>query len=241
MKFLPNNNYFKITKINFSENGLTDFFESTKENYILTDLEYTKKYYKNRKVLLRIKKGITKTEKKNSLKRDKNNSILQQYMNIIVKDGGKNTIFKNFSKSIENFYFILNDENEEFYKYKNYLILNFLVNNFIEFNDFDYLLKRFLPDYYSIFDMKTIKNKKKGKNLKKYNHEICYIPEAKRLKNLLKIINVYSKSFKNYNLWERLFWVFITLMMDKDKTNLLKRRSFIYKKSIKFFKNNKNK
>lgn len=209
---------------------------------ILVKLGYLKRNVNNRKVLLSIRKGVTKSEKKNSLKRDKNNNVLQQYLNTMLLNGDKNTLFKNFNKAVENLFFILNDENEEFLKYKDYKSLHFLVNNFVEFNDFNYLLNTFLPRYFSLFDIKTTKNnKKRSRNAKKYSHEIIYIPESKRLKNVLKIISVYSENFKNYNLWERLFWLFIILLTDQKKTNLLKRRSYIYKKSIKFFINKKNK
>ena len=242
MKFLVTKNLLEKNNLNFNENYIPNLYNNIYKFHILVKLGYLKKFVKNRKVLLNIKKGITKTEKKNSLKRDKNNTIIQQFMNIMLRGGNKNTLFKHFDKSIENFYFILNDENEEFLKYKDYLPLNFLVNNFIEYNDFNYILENFLPGYFSLFDIKTIKNnKKRTRNPKKYSHEITYISENKRLKNLLKIINVYSENFKNYELWERLFWLFIVLITDKKKSNLIKRRSYIYKKSIKFFINKKNK
>lgn len=240
MKFLTKDT-LKKNNIYYTDN-LFEFISNHPITYHnLIKLGYLKKNVKNRKVLLNIKKGLTKTEKKNSLKRDKNNTLLQQYLNIMLKNGDKGTLFKNVNKSVENFFLIFNNENEEFYNYKNYLILNYLINNFMEYNDFNYLLEIFLPQYCSIFDIKTVKNKKKSKSLKKYKHEILYIPESKRLKNLLKIINIYSNNFKNYFFWERLLWLFINLITDKNKTNLLKRRSFIYKKSIKFFKNTKNK
>lgn len=247
MKFLFKNNFYNLTKINYSNTNnyslltYNDVSEDIPELSDFFSIEYSKKVVLNRKILLNIKKGLTKSEKKNSLKRDKNNTILQQYINIAVKNGNKSTFFKHFNMAVDNFYFILNNENDEFYKYKNYLIYNFLVNNFMEYNDFNFILENSLKEFFSMFDIKTIKSRKKSKTLKKYTHQIFFIPENKRLKNLLKVLNAYSEGFKNYNLWERLFWLFIILITDKKRTNLIKRRNYIYKKSIKFFKNNKNK
>lgn len=241
MKFLNKNYFFKNnlssdTSIHFD--SIFDKFDNL-NNFL--EIEYLKKNVKNRKIISKIKKGITKTEKKNSLKRDKNNTVIQQYINVMVYNGNKNTILKNFNKSIELFFCIFDENNEEFMKYKNYSALNFLSNNFSEYNDFQYILDIFLPKYFCIFDIKTKKNNKKKRSLKKYRHDIVYIPEPKRLKNTLKIINTYSESFKHYNLWERLFWLFINLIIDDKKSFILKRRSFIYKKSVKFFINKKNK
>lgn len=201
MKFLTLNNFLYSNKVNFSNDFISKLYEDSYKYNILMELGYSKSFVKKRKVYLNIKKGITKTEKKNSLKRDINNTTLQQFINIMIYKGNKSSLFKHFNDAIENFFFILNDENEEFIKYKNYIPLHFLVNNFIEYNDFNHLLSVFLPKYFSVFDIITIKNnKKRNKNAKKYSHEIVYIPENKRLKNTLKLINIYTENFKNYEL-----------------------------------------
>lgn len=200
---------------------------------ILTD--YFKENIRKRKILSKIKKGITKTEKKNSLKRDLNNTIIQQFLNLNLKKGAKFNLFKHMNKSVENFFYILNKENEEFFKYKNYKSIFFLTNNFHDYNNFNYLLKSFLPKYFSVFDIRTKKTTKRSKFNKKYSHEIVYIPEPKRLKNLLRIFTTFSENFKNYEFWERLFWSFISIIMNRKNVFLSKRKLYIYKKSIQFF------
>lgn len=204
MKFLNKIDINRSNLIFEVDNYLSSNFDNFNNFNNFLNIEYLKDNVKNRKITSKIKKGITKTEKKNSLKRDRNNTFFQQYINVMVKNGNKNTILRNFNKSVELFFFIFNEDNDEFSNYKNYKALNFLNNNFSEYNDFNFILKFFLPKYFCIFDIKTKKNNKKRSN-KKYQHEITYIPEAKRLKNTLKLINVYSESFKNYSLWERLF------------------------------------
>lgn len=200
MKFLKTNNILINSEVNFNQEIIPHIYNDFLENHPLLKLGYLKKNVKKRKILLNIKKGITSTEKKNSLKRDKNNTILQQYMNIMIYNGNKGTLFRNFDIAVENFFYALNDQNEEFLKYKNFLPLHYLVDYFAEYNDFNYILEEFLPKYYSLFDIKTKKNPKKIKALKKYRHDIVYVTEPKRLKNILKIINVYSENFKNYEL-----------------------------------------
>ena len=108
MKFLTPNNFLKENKVNFNNNYITDLYDNIYKFNILVKLGYLKKFVKKRKVLLNIRKGLTLSEKRNSLKRDKNNTLLQQYFNIMLDSGNKNTVFKNFNISIELFYFILN-------------------------------------------------------------------------------------------------------------------------------------
>ena len=241
MKFLKTGNTFRNTYVNFNSEIIPIIYENLIGHHPFLRVGYLKDNVKKIKILLNIKKGITTTEKKNSLKRDKNNTLMQQYFNIMVGNGDKGTLFKHFNKAVENFFYILNDQNEEFFKYKNYLPLFYLSNHFIEYNDFNFILKEFLPKYFSLFDIKTKKTTKRMKSSKKYTHEVVYIPEPKRLKNTLKVINVYSENFKNYDLWERLFWMFLSIIMDKKRSYLINRRSYIYKKSLKFFVNKKNK
>lgn len=192
-------NYLYNTSI-VDNHGFNYFYKDLDEYFISLDLGLLKKNVKNRKISSKIKKGITTTEKKNSLKRDKNLPMLNQFINIMNGDGNKRLIFKNFNKAIELFFFTLNEENEEFFKYKNYAIFLFLIKNYHEYNNFNYIFEDLIPNYYSIFDIKTKKNYKKRKQIKKYKHEIIYIPEPKRLKNVLKIISFYSENFKNYYL-----------------------------------------
>ena len=243
MKFLEKNKFLKISLINddndFIFNLYNDYDEESFINLKFLKFNYLKKNIKNRKIFLKIRKGLTSTEKKNSLKRDSNFSIVQQYINVSLKGGNKDIVFKNLDKAVEIIFFSFNDENEEFIKYKNFFNLNFLVNNFIDYCDFSFLLGEFLPQYYSVFDIKTKKNHKKSRKIKKYSHEIIYIPENKRLKNTLKVLNMYTNNFKNYELWERLFWMFTTVINNKKNSYIYKRRAYIYKKSIRFFVNRK--
>lgn len=184
--------------------------EKRKKDLILNlkrffDSNYTKTNVKKRKVLLNIKKGVTLTEKKNSIKRDKNNILIQQYLNVCSKTGNKNTLLKHFNIMLENFFMIFNEDFEEFQKHKNYAIINYLVNNVNSYSNFNFLLESSLINFQSVFDIKTKKNQKKQKLQRKFSHEIIYIPKQKRLKSMLKVISVYSENFKYYSYWERLF------------------------------------
>lgn len=231
--------------VRYNYDIISDLYLNNFQSHPFLNHKYLKKNVKKRKVLLNVRKGLTKTEPKNSLKRDINNTILQQYINLMITDGNKFTVFKNLDKMVESFFFILNEEDDEFSKYKHYEPLSFLVNFFVEYNDFNYLLELLLPKYCSIFEMKTkkINKKKRIATTKKYSHEVVYVTEPKRLKNLLKNINIYSESFKKYELWERMFWLFIIVLLEDEgkKSYFIERRSYIYKKSLKFFMKKKDK
>lgn len=221
-------------------------------NYNLLDFEYSdyseyleywilKDNYKKRKILNRIKKGVIRSEKKNSIKRDLNNNLFQQYINIVSKKGNKEFTFSQFNISSEIFFLSLNENFDEFKNYKDYLSFVFLSDLVKEYNNYNFILTNTLLNLESIFDIKTKKSPKKMKRLKPFTHEIVFIPKVKRLKNVLRVFNVYSENFKNYNLWERLFWLFLSVSLDYKKSPVYKRKLYIYKKSIKFFSKNKKK
>lgn len=236
-------NFFSDFTINIDKKFIK-FYENIEnddnlDTFNFIDYEYFKSNVKRRKILNNIKKGVTSTEKKNSIKRDVNNTLMQQFINVVFKNGNKEFIFNQVNTVSENLFFILNEEHEDFYKYKNYKSLCFLSEFSPKFNNFNSIFFNSLIDLESLFDIKTKKNPKKLKLLKKFSHEIVFIPKIKRLKNTLKVLNVYSENFKNYNIWERLFWMILFVILDQKKSFLFKRRSFIYKKSLKFFSKKK--
>lgn len=169
------------------------------------EYEYLKSNVKRRKILRSIKKGVTSTEKKNSIKRDLNNTFIQQFINVTFKNGKKEYMFNQINVVSENLFYVLNEEHEDFLKYKNYKSLCFLSEYSSYFNDFNSIFFNSLINLESLFDIKTKKNPKKLKLPKKFSHEVVFIPRIKRLKSTLKVLNIYSENFKNYSVWERFF------------------------------------
>ena len=223
------------------------FLYKKNTNYLKKDSDYfdyldywiLKDNFKRRKILNRIKKGVTSTEKKNSIKRDLNQNLFQQYINVTFKKGNKEYIFNQINIASETFFLSLNEDFDEFYKYKDYKSFVFLSNYVKEYNNFNFILCNSLLNFESIFDIKTRKNSKKLRRVKPYNQEIVFIPKSKRLKSVLRNLAVYSESFKNYSLWERLFWLFMLISLDFKKSPIFKRKMYIYKKSINFFSKKK--
>jgi hypothetical protein len=162
------------------------------------DFDFDKYNIKNRKNLNNIKPGVSDNLKKNSIKRDKNNSLIFQFLNINTKKGKKFLIYKSINNMLENLFFSLKNNCNEFETYKNYKNVVFLYNNTFEYSDMDNLLHNMVSDLESIFEIKTKKNNKKLKLKDKYTHEIVYIPKERRLKYVLRSLSLYKESFKNY-------------------------------------------
>ena len=225
----------KFLKITNSQLKLYNF-KKHNYNYKYFDLFYDFDKYciKKRKIFNKIKLGVSKNLKKNSLKRDSNNTYVQQLTNLFLKRGVKTIIFKNLNLMLENVNIFINDlKFNTNYKNNNYFY------NLIYFKqkDLNFIIFNFLNDFESIFDLKTKKNDKNSKK-GKYLHEIVYIPKKRRFKYVLKYLYLHTNNYKNNKFWERIFWALISSISSKD-CFLNKRKIQICLKSIKFFKNNK--
>lgn len=200
------------------------------------EFNFDKLFIKKRKLFNKSNPGLIKNIKKSSLKRDENFNYIYKYLNLLHKDGLKLNRTKSLNICIENLFNIFNIYNEDFNKYEDYNSYIDLFNYKPELANFSYLLYNSINTFESIFEIKTIKNNKKLKLNNKFSHEIIYIPKKKRFKYILKSLLIFKESFKNYNLWERLFWSFLPIILNKQNSFLKTRRNFIYSKSIKFFK-----
>lgn len=223
-------------KINIKISPNYDVLFNNHFSEIFLNLNFKKLFIKKNKYIVKSKFGIVKNKNKISLIRDKNFSFISQYINLNTKKGKKLLFFNNFNKAIENIYHIFNVYYENFNIYENYLLYMYLYNNNYYLSSYNNLIFYSIDNLESIFEIKTIKNSKKLKLSNKYNFEIVYIPEKKRLKYVLRSLSVYKESFKNYSLWERLFWSLLLIILNKKNSFILKRRNYIYSKSIKFFK-----
>lgn len=162
--------------------------------------KYLVKIKKNRKNISNIRPGVSLNNKKNSIKRDKNFTLLQQYININLKKGGKITVFKNLDVMFENLSICLSNELSDFKHLKNYDKFVYYFNNNPIYSDLNGLLLFIVSGLESVFEIKTSKNNKKLKLKTKYSHEIIYIPKERRLKYVLKALSFYKECFKNYSL-----------------------------------------
>lgn len=216
--------------------------EFSNENYINSLTDYSLNYYfekffvKKRKLATSVRVGVTKNIKKNSIKRNKNSNLIGLYYNLMHRKGKKLKSLKNVNYAFENLLNSFNDNIDDFNIYKNYSYFVELSNSNSVFSDLIYLLEYSIKDLESIFEIKTKKNHKKLKLSSKYTHEIVYIPKIKRMKYVIKSLCFYKNSFKNYGLWERVFWSFFLTILNRENSFLKRRRNYIYLKSVKFFK-----
>lgn len=203
--------------------------------------DYEKNFVKNRRNHMLMRPGVSDSPKKNSLMRNKNFSNLGQIMSIFIKTGNKKTIFKHHNIMYNNFYDMFKGEDNKDLNIKNFIIFKKLFKNIPSiYRNFNYILNKQLPIFNSIFDIKPIKNpvKKNKSDNKKYTYEVTYLKKDKRVRNTLKVIELYNESFKSYFLWERLLFMYLSILINWQNSFLIKRRSYIYSKSIKFFRAN---
>ena len=252
MKFLDlKNNYLIDYDENYFNNDMAHLtvvekIDKTEEEefeiMVLTDLFkyiYSKENIRKRKFLYKSKKGVSTNDKKNSLNRDKNNTISQLYLNVTLKNGLRLRYLKYFNEMVENFYSIFNENTSEFNNYTDYNMYYYMINKNKEYSSFEFILKELMPNFNCLFDIRTKKNPKKLKLEKKYSHSIVYVPRERRIKKSLKAMSFYTENYKNYYMWERIFWLFLSVILNSGKSFLIKRRQYIYKKSLKFFFNKK--
>ena len=210
-------------------------------NFYFFDFSFYKSFKFNKNIFIKNINKKRKNFKDNSNLRDKNLIILKKYYNISVYNGKKELFFNRFNNFLKLFFFIFIKKNDFFFKYSNYNNLYKLFNLKIENFDFNYLIKDFINNYNSIFDIKISKVPKKFKKKfkKKFNFELVYIYNKKRLKYTLKLINNYVKNNNKINLENNFFWSFSDILLDPKNSFLWKRKVNIYNKAMKkFFKKN---
>jgi len=219
------------------------FYQSNIINYdfYYNDFCFYKYNKLNKNVFIRNINKKIKNFKDKSFNRDKNVSILKKYYNISVYNGKKESFFNNFNSFTKLFFFIFIKKNNYFNNYANYNNLYKLLElkkvNF----DFNTLIKDFIFEYTSIFDIQICKvpKKYKLKFKKKFTFELSYIYNKKRLKYTLKLLNNFVKNNNNLNLKINFFWTFVEILLDPKNSFLWKRKINIYNKAMKkFFKKN---
>jgi hypothetical protein len=180
------------------------FYQSFDINYDFYYINFCfYKYNKlNKNVFIKNINKKIKNFKEKSFNRDKNVSILKKYYNISVYNGKKESFFNNFNSFIKLFFFIFIKKNNYFNSYVNYNnLFKLLELKKINF-DFNVLIKDFIYEYTSIFDIQICKvpKKYKLKLKKKFTFELLYIYNKKRLKYTLKLLNNFVKNNNNLNL-----------------------------------------
>lgn len=219
------------------------FYQSLDINY---DFYYTNfcfyKYNRlNKNIFIKNINKKIKNFKEKSFNRDKNITILKKYYNISVYNGKKESFFNNFNSFTKLFFYIFIKKNNYFNSYINYDNLYKLLElKKINF-DFNILIKDFIYEYTSIFDIQICKvpKKYKLKFKKKFTFELAYIYNKKRLKYTLKLLNNFVKNNNNLNLKINFFWTFVEILLNPKNSFLWKRKINIYNKAMKkFFKKN---
>lgn len=202
---------------------------------------FFKKSIKSRKIFRKAINGRRRNQKNDSFKRDKNSTIVEQFFNVSMKDGKKLVILKQWNIFVSNLFDSFKENDNNLSHYKNYESILDLLNTKKNYYNFDLLLNRSIILFEPLFNVKIEKASKrmKSKLNKKYVYKVVYIKKEKRLKHVLKLINSYSERFQNYNYWERLYWMFASILLESKNSYLWRRKIFVYKKALKkLFKKN---
>lgn len=203
------------------------FIQNNNYNYYnISNYKFDLFFFK--KVFVKSRKQMTKV---NFDKKNFDIGLVHKFFCISMKSGNKYTLFKNFEKFyikyIDSIYYEKNLDDsdplkgDEFYlKYMYYNIIKVLIKKKSFFLNFNKLLLLVLPAYESLFSIKIKKLNKKLrlKYKKKYINTVNYIRPEKRSNLTLKFLNIQSFSVKNYKLYDRLFKVFLTLILHPSKT-----------------------
>ena len=216
-------------------------FKNQESIYFYNYFSFLKKNIKSRKIFRKAVNGRRRNQKNDSLKRDRNSTIVEQFFNVSMKSGNKLVILKQWNIFILNLFNSFKENSNNLNHYKNYESLLELLQSKKSYYDFDLLLNRSLILFEPLFNVKIEKASKrmKSKLNKKYLYKIVYIKKEKRLKHVLKLINSYSERFQNYNYWERLYWMFASILLEPKNSYLWRRKIYVYKKSLKkLFKKN---
>jgi len=244
LKFLNLNykNNFLFNDSNLYEFLVCDINLKNQEYlYFYSYFSFLKKNIRSRKIFKKAINGRRRNQKNDSFKRDKNSTIVEQFFNVSMKDGKKLVILKQWNIFITNLFDSFKEDNNNLSHYKNYESLLDLLRSKKNYYNFDLLLNRSLTLFEPLFNVKIEKASKrmKSKLNKKYIYKVVYIKKEKRLKHILKLINSYSERFQNYNYWERLYWMFASILLEPKNSYLWRRKIYVYKKSLKkLFKKN---
>jgi hypothetical protein len=208
------------------------------KNYDLF-FEYNK--YLIIKNIKKTNKGSYRNIKNDSFKRDMNTTTVDKLFNLTVYNGNKECYNKHFNIFLIKFYNIFLNYDSNYNKYPEYINLYIILQSKKIYYDFNYLLTESLCEYESLFDIKTVSTGKKFKfTKKKFKFELSYVFKKKRFKNVLRLVNNYSKNIKFYQLSERLLTLYSNVLLNKQDSFIINRRLYVYQRALqKFYKREK--
>jgi hypothetical protein len=231
LKFLRLTNKYSFLLNNFYQKE--NFFESNK-------YEYSKK--KNKLFLIKKKHNKMISKINLSTSREINFTPTQKLLNVIFRNGDKINTLKNVNIFLENFFSDFDALDNSLILYKNYKLFFKLLEKKKSFYNFNELLIVLAKFYQFVFDFKTNKikkNLKKSKKSIKNTHSFFYVKQNKRFKHTLKMIYHYSSKFQEENFHKRIYLSFFHNLLNKNESDLFKKRTFIYINIIKQFSKKK--
>ena len=210
--FLKKNLLYKRYFLNFFQNFNLELYKTIFNSYFIYFIHY------NHKVL-----------KKTSL-----NAI---FINLLVKNGLKLKGTITFNYILENFYLLFNknfpEYNNTFPNYK--IFLNISKMHKIYWNSY-FFYQLLEQQFYSIFQLKIVDSKisiKTKKKTTKYTTKISYLNKYKRINWIFKNLITSSIWFENKYFNVRVFYSFLTILLNPTDNFLHKHKINLYKQVLK--------
>lgn len=220
------------------KSGSLDLFKRGLEH-----VKYDNFNFKRRKVFVRTKGGKKLNIKTFSLRRDRGLNFINLYLNLVTKDGLKETFLKFWNLSIKDFTEKYEDEENLFFSnYPKYYYYYYFKKEEKIFNVFINIVNDCLYDLEILFTMQYRKlNKQQRMKMKtKYKLVLNMVNPKKRYKHVVNLLK-YSISFsKKLKLNDRLFEVFALSLFDIKKSYIWKRKIHIYTLVMEEYKKKSN-
>lgn len=164
-------------------------------------------------------------------------SLNEIFINLLIKNGLKLKSIKTFNYILENFYSLFNknfqEYNSTFPNYKIFLNISKMHKIYWNSHFFYQLLEQ---QFYSIFQLKIVNSKisiKTKKKTTKYTTKISYLNKFKRINWIFKNLITSSIWFENKYFNIRLFYSFLTILLNPTDNFLYKHKINLYKQVLK--------
>lgn len=167
----------------------------------------------------------------------KKKTLNEIFTNLLIRNGLKLKSITTFNYILENFYLLFSKNFQEYNNtFPNYKIFfNISKMHKIYWNSY-FFYQLLEQQFYSIFQLKIVNSKisvKTKKKISKYTTKISYLKKFKRVNWIFKNLITSSIWFENKYFNVRLFYSFLTILLNPTDNFLYKHKINLYKQVLK--------
>lgn len=210
--FLKKNIFFKKYFLNFFHQFNLELYKTISNSFLIYFLHYNYKF-------------------------SKKSTLNEIFINLLTRSGLKLRGIITFNYILENFYLLFSKNFQEYNNtFPNYKIfLNISKMHKIYWNSY-FFYQLLEQQFYSIFQLKIVNSKisiKTKKKTTKYTTKISYLHKFKRVNWILKNLVTSSIWFENKYFNVRVFYSFLTILLNPSDNFLYKHKINLYKQVLK--------